>query len=560
MRLSLPRKLSEEGFSGLYIFMVLLVVAVGCIGIFRLNASPTASVTYDGPCTKTTYSAPNSTVQLCVQQAQDLMDGIQHQNYNHYRTATTLIAGSTFGYKDEYYLLMNGLYNSATADAVKTLTGNSSGQLTSGDSGSWQILCSDAVAAGLTTGNAGTNTLNFYDGQYQKVTGQYTNDSSADIFTKTCGTGTSTNASTTATDSTPSSTSTTTATTTAIVSASTASGSFVTASGTNLMLGGKPIKFIGFNPTGMIGQCWSGNNWNTADMDAYFKSLPPNGISRIFAVQNNQGGAGYVQTIVQEAAKYHQHLIIGLSDDNSNCSDLDGSGNGQQNSGKTLAYYESAYKSGSNYANWVKQVVTPLANNPTVAIWEIGNEPFHSGDGEGGATIVGQGVPLSVAEAYVNGSAALIKAAGAKQLISIAPADIGDMGGVSDDEQLFKNLNVIDDHDYSWQNGEGEVSGDFSSLQKMSTDLGKPFMVDEAGVPAGSGCTSSSPSWTSNAGLSASARESFLMTKATDYFNGGASALVFWNYLLATESDSSCDYAMFPSDPMISAVFGYKIP
>lgn len=552
----LPRKLSERGFSTLYIFLVLLVITFGCIEAFKFNASPTASVTYDGACTTATYSAPSSKAQPCVEQAQDLMDGIQHQNYNHYRTATNLIANSTFGYKDEYYLIMNGLYNDATANAVKTLTDNSQGQLTSGANGSWQILCRAAVAAGLTTGDAGTNTLNFYNSNHQEVAGQYTTDSSADIFAKTCGA---------ASDTTGTTSTTTAPTTNASIATTTASipalsSGFVTTSGTNLMLGGKPIKFIGFNPTGMIGQCWSGNNWSTADMDAYFKSLPPDGISRIFAVQNNTGGANYVETIVQEATKYHQHLIIGLSDDNSNCSDLDGSGNGQQNSGKTLAYYESAYKSGSNYANWVKQVVTPLANNPTVAIWEIGNEPFHSGNGEGGATIVGQGVPLSVAQAYVDGSAALIKAAGAKQLISIAPADIGDMGGVSDDEQLFKNLNVIDDHDYSWQNGEGEVSGDFSSLQKMSTDLGKPFIIDEAGVPAGSGCTSSTPSWTSNAGLSASARESFLMTKANDYFKGGASALVFWNYLLATESDNSCDYAMFPSDPMIGAVSGFAIP
>jgi len=347
---------------------------------------------------------------------------------------------------------------------------------------------------------------------------------------------------------------------------------FITASGTQLMLNGKPFRFIGFNPNGIIGQCWSGNNWTTAEMDTYFSNLPANGMARIFAVQNNPGGVSYIESIVNEATKYHQHLIIGLSDDNSNCSDLNGSGNGQQGSGKTLSYYQSSYQSGSNYANWVKQLVTPLADNPTVAIWEIGNEPFHSGNGEGGATVVGQGIPLSTAQAYINGADTLIKAAGAKQLISIAPADVSDMGGAADYQALFSKLDILDFHDYSWDWGGGQtISGDFAQVKQAAKNLNKPFISDEVGVSGGSGCTSNTPNpgtadtSANHSGFSLAARKTWLINKtnmelSTTGTNGGASGVVYWNYLNANEQGYRCGFNMSPSDPMISAVKNYKLP
>lgn len=346
---------------------------------------------------------------------------------------------------------------------------------------------------------------------------------------------------------------------------------FVTTSGQSFMLNGQPIKFIGFNPNGMIGDCWSGNNWTTAQMDTYFSNLPPNGISRIFAVANNAGGVGYVQTIVQEAAKYNQHLIIGLSDGNSNCSDFIGAGtNGVQGSGKTLTFYQSGWK--SQYLTWLNQVVTALKDSPNVAVWEIQNEPFHSGNGEGGVTVVGQGIPLSTAESFVNGAAAAIRADDPNHLVSIAPADVGDMGGESDYQALFTNLDVLDFHDYSWDWGGGAtISGDLSEVKQAATALNKPYMADEIGVSGGAGCTSSTPnpntadSSSNVSGFSLANRKTWLINKVNTELsstgtNGGMSGAVFWNYLLPSEGGYSCGFNMSPTDPMISAVNNYVMP
>jgi hypothetical protein len=320
-----------------------------------------------------------------------------------------------------------------------------------------------------------------------------------------------------------------------------AASNYITASGTSLMLNGQPFQYIGFN-TGMEGTCWDGNNWSTAQMDTYFSKLPPNGMTRIFTVQN--GGTSIVSQIVTEAAKYNQHLILVLGDDNSNCSDTDGSPGGA-GSGKTLAFYQSGWR--GNYLSWVNSIVPMFANNPTIAMWEIANEPFHTG-----AT----NVALATMESYVSGAAAAVRADDPNHLISVAPADTDDLGGIGNYTSVMSdpNINVLDFHDYAWdyQNG-AEVSSNFSQVQSAAQQLGKPFMVDEAGVEAGTGCTPTPGA--SNAGLTLQGRVTYLITKANDYLSSGASGIAFWDY---EQDGSNCSYEMLPpNDPMIAAVQSY---
>jgi Cellulase (glycosyl hydrolase family 5) len=252
--------------------------------------------------------------------------------------------------------------------------------------------------------------------------------------------------------------------------------------------------------------------------------------------------------VVKEADKYSVHLIIALADGDvdNNCDPEDASGGG-----KTAAYYTNAVQAGSPYANWVQSVVTPLANDPGVAMWEIINEPWH------------QGATFDQVDAvsYVNAAATLIRnaeTAGAgkpKQLITLGTVDIGETGGVSGMEAIFKNLDVVDDHDYAWDyNGKSEISGDFSSLQTIAKALNKPFMVDEAGVEGGSSCNGSN-------GLSLADRVTYLITKANDYLSssGGASALGIWLY--TGENNGGCAYENInTSDPIMAAVKNYQMP
>jgi hypothetical protein len=171
---------------------------------------------------------------------------------------------------------------------------------------------------------------------------------------------------------------------------------------------------------------------------------------------------------------------------------------------------------------------------------------------------------------YVEDSAADIKAAevagagSAKQLISIAPADMGDVGSQSGAESVFSYLNVIDDHDYSYDADEGSpsVNPDFATEEAVSKDLNKPFMVDEAGVEAGAACTNSTlyNAWDNGSqGTTLANRSTLLVTdKATNYFDNGASAIDYWLY---TGDTGGCDYENInTSDPIMAAVRSYTIP
>ena len=329
---------------------------------------------------------------------------------------------------------------------------------------------------------------------------------------------------------------------------------FITTSGTNMMLSGKVFKFIGFDFI-PVGDCWSGTNMTTAQMDTFFSLLPKNSVARFTAPQDPTDSPALVESVVAAADKYGQHVIITLNDTNSDnqCDPLDV--NSQYGSGKSVAYYTSQAQAGSQYMNWVKSVVTPLAKDPGVAVWEVANEPDHSG------STIYNGLTVAQLDTFLGNAATYVRSLDSNHLIGVAPADIGDMGGESNYETILKNMNVIDDHDYSWQNGQGEVDAEVPTLEAMSKATNKPWMMDEVGVPAslsGAGCTSSTPSWNSGAGLSTGARATYLMTKANDYFGSyGISGMDFWDY---ATSDSGCNYGMFSTDPMISDVQHYTIP
>jgi len=338
---------------------------------------------------------------------------------------------------------------------------------------------------------------------------------------------------------------------------------FISTSGNKLMLNGQQYRSVGFNFS-PVGSCWS-SNWSTAQMDQFFQNVPKGSLARFFAPPGGTDSAAFVQSIVKEADKYNVHLIISLAVAGvyGNCDTENAASGGN---GKTAAYYTSAVQPGSTYANWVQSVVKPLANDPGVAMWEIVNEPWLQG-----ATLSQIG-GVSAAAKYTNAAAALRSAetAGAgkpKQLLTLAPADIGDTGGVSGMEAIFKNLDVVDDHDYSGDLGGSSQyqSSEFPTLVQIAQALNKPFMVDETGVEAGSSCSSSNVqnAWdNASNGLSLQSRVNFLLTqKTTAYLKSGASAVDFWLYTAPGMQESGCVYEnITPSDPIMAAVRSYRMP
>jgi hypothetical protein len=328
-------------------------------------------------------------------------------------------------------------------------------------------------------------------------------------------------------------------------------GGFVTASGTNLMLDGNVVKFIGYDAYGMEG-CWNGlggSPWTNAQLDTYFASLPADGLTRIWTPESY--GTSVLSNIVTQASKYNQHLVLSLGNDDGNC---DPTADDPGQSAEPMSFYQGGWK--TQYVAWVNKIVPLFANNPTIAMWEIANEP-------------GQAFSVTTAtmESYMSGAAAAIKADAPKQLVESGFNDTANAGGsVADYEavQSSPNLNVISFHDYAYDyEGKAMLSGHFTDAQQAAKALNKPFIVGEVGVEAGS---SSCASY-----LTQSQRVTYFETKANDYLKGigpsgsgspAASGVMFWDYVPEGPGAtcSKYNYDITPTDPVVSMVQRYVAP
>jgi hypothetical protein len=357
-------------------------------------------------------------------------------------------------------------------------------------------------------------------------------------------------------------------------SPSPSSNGYVTASGTNLMLNGNVTHFIGFDAYGMEG-CYNGTAWTTAQLDTYFAGLPANGLTRIWA--DEVYGTSVIANIIAQAAKYNQHLVLSIANDDGNCDptpdDPTSSSCSNNPCGEPLSFYQGAGVSGSawstTYVGWVDTIVPMFANDPTVAMWEISNEPGNSAS-----------VPTATMETYLTDSAEAIRKVDPNQLIESGfnyPGNANDQsaGTAADYEQIQSSpyINVISLHDYIWDyylSTYGQTyainnpeSSDFPTAQAAATEFNKPFIVGETGVESGPTCTSD---------LTESQRVNYLENKTNDYFegknpNGGtgpaAGAVMYWEYEPANSygwSNGQCEYDLFPPDPLISMVQNYQVP
>ena len=187
MYISLSRS-NQRGLSHV-IFPMIAIIGVAIVGTVLIHASHAASTPYSGSCTstiiKTTTVVTTAKYKTCIVEAQELMDAIQREDYKSYHTAIETVP-DTFVSGSQHYLTMNSIYSTATAYAVKALPGNGSNNALTNSSttGSWQLLCSDAVAAGLAVGGkAATYTLTIN----KNVTGEYNTVTNATTFKAACG-------------------------------------------------------------------------------------------------------------------------------------------------------------------------------------------------------------------------------------------------------------------------------------------------------------------------------------------------------------------------------------
>lgn len=208
---------------------------------------------------------------------------------------------------------------------------------------------------------------------------------------------------------------------------------------------------------------------SAAQTQRFFSTLRPNSLCRIWAPMPVSADYTWAQAyaqmdvIVNAAQQYGHRLIFVLSMWNDSS---DGSGTKSQTWFNNHTWRTAVTGSASLQA-WAEALATRYANNSTVAIYDLMNEPQ---DGSANFT-----TDLALFGTEMSG---FIKAKNPNALVYIGVASRGSVGGAAQYQSVFTGLDFCAVHDY-------EQVGYPWSLQSVlptARTLGKPVIIDEFGV------------------------------------------------------------------------------
>lgn len=248
---------------------------------------------------------------------------------------------------------------------------------------------------------------------------------------------------------------------------------FVTRAGKQLMLDGKPFKFVGLNAFGMSG-C-EGTAWSNAQLDDYFARLAPNAVTRTWAF--DLYGIDALDRIVAAAGRHQQKVIFTLADGRNYCGEHDGWSGGEEGTDKLVSWYTGGFR--TKYLPWVRQVVDRFKNEPTVAMWEMINEPGSHGDAA---------YTKEMIRAFFDETAGIIKGIDPNHLVA-SGATSDDMYGTRDYAYAHGGPNVdvatLHEYEYDYENSNSIITTHLAPILTALSPLNKPLVVGETGILAG---------------------------------------------------------------------------
>ena len=303
----------------------------------------------------------------------------------------------------------------------------------------------------------------------------------------------------------------------------------LTRRGRQLYYNGQPYKSVGVNAFGLAG-CETGSAYSDAQMDAFFGSLRPQGLTRAWAFQA-QGIAG-VDRLVHWAEVHNQLLILSFTDGRGYCAEADGRAGGE-GSGKNESWYTSGYK--QKYLPWLATVVDRFKNSKAIGMWELINEPGEATDAE--------------MRAFFDDAAAHVKAIDKAHLV-LSGSQAEYVRGTSDYAYVHGGPNIdvasLHEYDYDYNNGHTIVSPHLKPTLDAMRSIDKPLIVGETGISAGrdSGCAS------------LNTRRDALRQKFDAYLaQDGVVGVVVWSWVPVERS--GCSYEMSVNDPTMTMMKTY---
>lgn len=301
--------------------------------------------------------------------------------------------------------------------------------------------------------------------------------------------------------------------------------------GSQLLVDGKPFRFTGFNSYVMLG-CGDDDEKITPPLrDAFFAGLRPGSVVRVFMLPGTS--TADTDSVVASAAKYHQRLVVALTDQYGDCGDVK----------KDDAFYAGGYRGA--FLDWVRTIVPRYRNSSAIAMWELANEP-KSDD-------------VEALRAFFDDAGGLVHQLDPNHLLSAGTALPDGLGGADGFLRLMASpaIDVVSMHEYD---AVADVSPHLDEVLDVAKKVDKPILVGEWGLFAGGDAAqrADTDKCFSVDGRAAVARAKIAAYLAVPQVAG----LLYWSYTAKgiAPSDTDCSYSTTEGDPLVSAIHDVGIP
>jgi hypothetical protein len=277
--------------------------------------------------------------------------------------------------------------------------------------------------------------------------------------------------------------------------AATTSG-FVTATGTQLSVQGKPWKFAGYNlPCANPEQLVTDGSLNF-----YLDDIQQNSganLVRVWFFQSEGGPGNWTafDTIIAALKARGMRAIVTLAGSTSTCDEPHA-----PTLYKTLGWYQSGYMSPYggyplSFHDYAVDVATHYANEPTVAFWQLVNEAqAPSYDASGNLTCPNEMAARDALRGFSDTMAGAIRAADPHHLVDLGTLTTGDCGIASDADYTYVHaglLGLCEYHDYGFP--ASPLPAPLAGITSDCRSLHKPVYIGESGIPSDVGPDGNSP-------------------------------------------------------------------
>jgi len=315
---------------------------------------------------------------------------------------------------------------------------------------------------------------------------------------------------------------------------------FVTRTDTSLMVNNSQLRLVGYNWHWIGTGCEAPTNSEIATTFAQIKNISHGNVVRTAFYQSGSNNGSYTDfnRYIAYAKKYGLYLVPVLVNHWTSCE--------PSNAAKTASWYQAGYKQTNDgyplsFREYAIQLAQHYANEPTIAFWQLVNEPDTDICSFDGATILRH---------FADDLTTAIKAVDPHHLV-----DLGAPGGCAGDnatdyaEIVSGKVDLCDVwHDYAQET----VAMPTTLEQRINVcqHLKKPSFVGESGICADITASGNCSGSVTAATLSQRAR--FFDAKLKAGFQAGLAGYIIWN-----KGSQSVEDDVGPNDPTQSVLAKY---